>query len=91
VGVGEGVVDCCTADGVTVFGGDTIDADGAGVEGMLGIVGDSVIGAASGLTQLVVNNVNKSRSISARSFVLNIPSTSYQRVMVFHLHYGANS
>jgi hypothetical protein len=64
---------------------------GAGVEGMLGIVGDSVIGAAVGLTQLVVNNVNKRRSVSARSLALNIPSTPYPRVMVFHLHYGANS
>ena len=61
---------------------------GAGVKGMLGIVGDSVIGEAAGPTQLVVN---KRRSISARSLALNIPSTSYPRVMVFHLHYGANS
>jgi hypothetical protein len=62
---------------------------GAGVEGMLGVVGDSVTGAAVGLTQLVVNNVNKRRSVSARSLALNIPSTSYPRVMVFHLHYSA--
>jgi len=76
VGVGEGV-------SIVVDGGV-----GAGVEGMLGIVGDSVTGAAAGLTQLVVN---KSRSVSARRHALNIPSTSYPRVIVFHLHYGANS
>ena len=30
VDVREGVVDCCTADGVTGFGGDTTGVDGAG-------------------------------------------------------------
>jgi hypothetical protein len=79
--------------GVGVAEGVSIVVDGGvtGVKGMLEIVGDSVIGAADGLTQLIVNNVNKSRSISARSLVLNIPSISYPRVMIFHSHYGANS
>ena len=61
---------------------------GAGVEGILGVVGDPVIGAAAGPTQLVVN---KRRSVSARSLVLNIASTSYLRVTVFRLHYSATS
>ena len=67
------------------------DGVGTGVKGMLGIVGDSVIGIAAGPMQLVVRNVNKRRSVSARSLVLNILPTSYPQVTVFHLHYGANS
>jgi hypothetical protein len=77
-GVGVGL-------GVSIVVGSGV---GTGVKGMLGIVGDSVIGAAAGLTQLVVN---KRRSISARSLALNIPLISYPRVTVFHLHYGTNS
>ena len=67
VGVGEGVVDCCTADGVTGFAGNTTGVDGAGESG-------TVDGAGAAVGLFVAIGVWQPKPFTSKTTTMSRPS-----------------